>query len=413
MQVKNGVTKRGSSRTPSVLFLLALVAVATPTVLWAQPDPRPERSLRHADPQEETAQRYAAEHAVSVETAHGRFQAQELAGELEADLRAREEANFAGVWIEHTPTFRVVVSLVGKGKSEVASDAADDQRADAALVPYLRDSSLRPFVEVRRAKVSLARLETAQELAMAVSRDLGIDVSSGINLAANRVEIYVLDKARFIRALASAGTSLPDDVVIEEVKEVFQQEAAIYGGLPLTKCTSGWSVKDSSGIKGIVTAGHCPDTQYYNSKKLTLKKQIVSGKCDVQWHVTASAGYTPEPKFATASNDCCPRKLTGIKSRSSQAVGNWVCKFGKTTGYTCGYIIDKSFNPGVSDHNSSTYIRVRKAGVNLSEDGDSGGPWFNGYTGYGIHTAGIGDDAVYMGINYISDCLSLTVLISP
>ena len=141
MEMKNGVTKRTSSRTPGVLFLLALFAIATP--LLAQTDPQAESFLRHADPQEETAQRYAAEHAVSVETAHGRFQLQELAGELEADLRAREESSFAGLWIEHTPTFRVVVSLVGKGKSEAASDAADDQRATAPAGAVARGEAVR------------------------------------------------------------------------------------------------------------------------------------------------------------------------------------------------------------------------------------------------------------------------------
>ena len=49
-------------------------------------------------------------------------------------------------------------------------------------------------------------------------------------------------------------------------------------------------------------------------------------------------------------------------------------------------------------------------GVVMSLDGDSGAPWFNGYTAHGIHHGGFDSgDGLYMAINYI-DILGLTVI---
>jgi hypothetical protein len=59
---------------------------------------------------------------------------------------------------------------------------------------------------------------------------------------------------------------------------------------------------------------------------------------------------------------------------------------------------------------NATWIRVHQDGVNLSEGGDSGGPWYFGGSAYGIHHCGIGNDACYMAVNYIGSAgLGLTV----
>lgn len=129
----------------------------------------------------------------------------------------------------------------------------------------------------------------------------------------------------------------------------------------------------------------------------------------MQWHDDAT--HSAVNKFVSSSSTTI-RSITATKSRTSQTVGEYVCKYGITTGYTCGYISDKNFKPSSPSNALSTYIRVHRDGVNLSEGGDSGGPWFNSNTGYGIHKCGIGDDSCYTAINYVASCLSLTVLTS-
>lgn len=104
------------------------------------------------------------------------------------------------------------------------------------------------------------------------------------------------------------------------------------------------------------------------------------------------------------------RPITGTVSRSSQAIGEFVCKYGMTTGYGCGYIQTKDYDPG-SPNNQPTYIRVANtAGYdNLANYGDSGGPWFVSNNAYGTMTHkiepgtnGVGSDGIYMAVDYMS-----------
>lgn len=119
---------------------------------------------------------------------------------------------------------------------------------------------------------------------------------------------------------------------------------------------------------------------------------------DVQWHTA--------PDFTVrnlAWDGTWNRYIYGEKHRNNQYVGEYVCKYGKSTGGGCGNITSTTFN--------GTYIRVHSDSADLGEPGDSGGPWFSGNTAYGLFTGDIepGNDAYYMAINYI-DILGLDVL---
>ena len=60
---------------------------------------------------------------------------------------------------------------------------------------------------------------------------------------------------------------------------------------------------------------------------------------------------------------------------------------------------------------AATWILVKPAtaGEDLSEPGDSEGPWFYGSKAYGIMTSELGDKAIFMSIGYIDD-LGVSVL---
>ena len=99
------------------------------------------------------------------------------------------------------------------------------------------------------------------------------------------------------------------------------------------------------------------------------------------------------------------RSITSTKGRTSQVINEFVCKYGKTTGYACGYITDKNFAPGYVPNVNATFIRVHRDGVDLAQSGDSGGPWYSNQTAYGILSGENGQDGIYMPINYVSECL--------
>jgi hypothetical protein len=243
---------------------------------------------------------------------------------------------------------------------------------------------------------TLKELEAAQVATQLGISNLDIPTNSGINVVENRVELYVVERSRFDVAMQNTKMQLPPQVKVVTVSELSTQETDIYAGLRLNgaDCTSGFSVIDSNGLKGILTAAHCIPPIYYNGVELLSWGSAYGGPCDFRWLI--APGFDVRNLAYDGTNY---RYVFSAKHRDYQTVGEWVCKYGWVTGYTCGYIIDKNFNPGGAM--DSTLIRVHNNGVNLSEGGDSGGPWFSLNTAYGLHVGGFGDDAYYMAINYI------------
>ncbi len=349
------------------------------------------------------AQIYASNNNVSTEEALNRFQLQDIAGELDSELNMNETETFAGLWIEHKPKFKIVVQFTRNGEETIK--------------PYLKQhSELANIVEVRTANMSLANLRRDQADASSSVSASGIPTNSNVNVSSNAVELYVAkaDRSRFDNALQRREIRLPDRVRVITVEALAENTAYIYGGLPLSTCTSGFSVKKSDGTKGITTAGHCPNTQSYNGNSLTFQSELYTGSYDIQWHTTSA--YTVTNKIQWSSYGST-RNITGVISRSNQAIGGYVCKYGMTTGYGCGYIKSKDFNA----NGASTYIWVANTAGNdvLSDSGDSGAPWFLNGDAYGTMTMkitpgtnGRGTDAVYMAADYISG-LGVTVMTSP
>lgn len=376
--------------------LLVFVILLAPMGATAQSPQDPSGPTQGEDSATYDAKMYAAQLGISVEEAMRRFELQNAAGMLEAELQSKEAATFAGLWLEHTPAFKVVVQFTDATKKD--------------MTPYIQNSKLAAIVEVRTANVALADLEKAQAAALSSAASAGIPVESGINVQKNRVELYVAERNRLDSAVQKGQIQLSPNVEVITVPSMGTLQADIYGGLTLSTCTSGFAVKNSSGTKGITTAAHCPNTLKYNGSSLTFKSEKQTGAYDIQWH-TAS-GYTVKNKIKWSSSGAT-RDITATKSRTNQVVGGYVCKYGKTSNYTCGYISDKNF----SYQSSATYIRVDNTASypNLSDVGDSGGPWFLTGDAYGTHVGEPGadpGDAVYMAINYVSG-IGVSVMTAP
>lgn len=356
------------------------------------------------------AQVYASNTNVSIDEAFRRFQLQDIARNLQAELRTNEVETFAGLWIKHAPEFKFVVQFT--------------RDSEQIIKPYLEKyPELANIVEVRTANVSLVNLQKDQANASSSIGAIGIPANSDINVYNNTVELYVVkaDRDRFDNALQRRTIQLPDNVRVITVEALVEDIANIYGGLALSTCTSGFSVKKGWWpfiTKGITTAGHCPDTLSYNGNGLTFQTEKWTGNYDVQWHTASGYDVTNKIQYW---DDGSTRDITATKSRNDQLIDELVCKYGKTTYYTCGYIGSKDFNPQTQENNVATFIRVKntKGWDVLGDSGDSGGPWFNGNTAYGIMkgafgpgTNGRGSDAIYMAIDYVSE-LGVSVMTSP
>lgn len=326
------------------------------------------------------AKEYASTIGVDLDEAIRRLQLQSAIGELNRELTEKEGDTFAGLWIQHQPEYRVIVQFTRDGQETIR--------------PYIEAGPLADMVEVRTASVTLKQLEATQAQAVRVVRGLGIDLNSGLNVFENRAELYVLDEAQVNAALRQVNLQLPANIEVIQVNELAKPATDIYGGLPNSDCTTGFSVKYlPTGEKGVTTAGHCLDTQYYNGWQLPYKWGNGGGVYDIQWN--SAPGLTVRNLVWDGTYN---RFIYNYKFRSSQYVGEWVCKYGRTTGYGCGQIINTAFD-----------------GVNVQVNipvsyGDSGGPWFWNNTAYGTTISFSGNTSIYGPVDHIYNVLRVSIL---
>jgi hypothetical protein len=336
---------------------------------------------------------YASSLNIDLDTAAHQLSLQELAGDLDAELSRKEADTYAGLWIQHSPQFRIIVQFTKEGEKTIR--------------PYIENGTLADYVETRIVEYTLKELEAAQVATQLEIRKIDFPTNSGINLVENRVELYVVERSRFDVAMQETKMQLAPQVRVVTVSELAAEQNDIYAGLRLVAldlrdCTSGFSVIEATGVKGILTAAHCSNAMSYDGIDLPFQGSAYGGPCDFQWHT--APGFDVRNLMYDGTN---LRYVLWTKHRDNQAVGQWVCKYGWASGFTCGFISDKNYYPGGDMDN--TLIRVHQDGVNLSSGGDSGGPWFRTNTAYGLHVGEIGDDAYYMAINYI-EVLGLRVL---
>lgn len=373
-------------RTPALLAAtLALTAACDqlPSDPGALAPAGEARAEGVADGVQQDAAAYASAYRVTLQEGGRRLQLQEAIDALNARLAQEQGATFAGLTIEHTPEFHAVARFTRDGEETIR--------------PYLTPA-LAQVVRVEAARFTLQQLERRLEGAYHRVRAAGIPAAGEVDVRANRAEVHVLHG----RAAAARAVLGAQEAAVVEVDHLPQEEISMYGGLAISTCTTGFTVRTSSGTRGVSTAGHCGNTQSLSGYALTFRGEAYSGSYDIQWH--NASGHTFPNTIKVGSST---RSITGTRTRANQTVGSQVCKQGKTTGYTCGTISTTSYCAS----GACTWVRVAGNGTNLSEGGDSGGPWFSGNTAYGSHTYGIGDDSAYMPVDYFSG-ISVTIATS-
>ena len=349
------------------------------------------------------AKSYAADYNVSLDEAMRRLRLMETLEDTLSKLEVAARDRFAGAWIEHEPKLRAVVRLAGDSK-ELSSDAQSIVKKSPAPIEIVSgaESTLSQLME--RVESTLPKLQ-AKHIRLAGAE---VDVKSG------EIVLFIEeDKATEEAIKLDAKELLQLPVRIESV-DAPVGDGHTRGGAHLSSCTSGFVVRHpSTGTRGYITAGHCGNNQTYFeyggvSYSTTFIDEIRDANQDVQWHTTP---HIEQPRFY-AGGTTTHRPLRAKKNRSSQAVGGYVCHRGKTTGYSCGNIASKTFQPtypnacpGVTC--ASVWVRVEGPSLKCFP-GDSGGPWFLVYTAYGIYkgqsssgtSAADCNWAFYMAANY-------------
>ncbi len=190
-----------------------------------------------------------------------------------------------------------------------------------------------------------------------------------------------------VAAKASDG-KLPVPVSVEHNPELaMEQHGATFGGGQLRTtggaavCTSGFN-GIRNGQRGLVTARHCIDRlRFGNNVGWIQFAGIASGTpngnhIDLQYHRAINNTTTPARFRAESMNN-----FRNVTRRSNPPHGNWVCKWGMSTGYSCStvYSTNECYQPiGL------VYCGLLATAQDYGAVGDSGGPLFYASTAHGF-----------------------------
>lgn len=410
-------------------FYLLLIVAAIPSAAFAQ-DPQPNPAVSHL------MKAYGLDQA----EAERRIDRQADILKLSERLNTENDAAYADMYIKHEPNYKIVVMF---------ADRKDRQVFWESLSPKIR-----PYVKVKTAKRSRVIAGKRFEEVNVALRGLALPFASKYDLETEKflVTVELPEDVERVKSGLPSARKLDTTVEVglipktEALPTGVQPGDRLYGGNPIFTapggsggyCSLGYAVNFTlNGVakKGILTAGHCQDTMYvdFGGHSVTLSGPVInkphrdappagadgiSDKYDYQiWDTT---GLTVDNTIAFKDINGIPEfpatgtfRMTSIVTFLNQKAGMIVCKSGHTTGITCGEIIN-----GNATHDGVTgWIEVSKTQqADISEPGDSGGPWFlypgssSTITGVGIHTAGIGtgstSKAIYMPIDYIDDHLT-------
>jgi streptogrisin C len=363
----------------------------------------PVRPLSAAAAELMDARAYSADHKVNVREARRRLRAEnQMSGVIDL-LRRGAGKRYAGLWIEHEPKFRVMVRLTGK---ELPASGLKAALANSPIPVVFQNGAAASQADL------LDKIHSALPIVMAALPDTAgtdVDVRTGEIV----LTVFAVGAAReaALAKVPALASRLGAPVRIDFLDSPLVNQASVRGGANLTDCTSGFVVANSAGTRGFVTAGHCPSSETYSGfdgtvTSTTFQSETFDADQDFQWHTTPQ---TEVPEFY-ADLTTSARVLTGKRLRSSTAVGNTACHRGLTSGYSCGSVQSTTYQfTDPANCNgftcSSTYISVTGSSLACA-GGDSGGPWFNGQTAFGIHKAGPRTGpctiAIYTSTDYLS-----------
>ncbi len=359
--------------------MLAFTAMLAGAPAVAQTVQTPQEALT------QDAGEYAARYSVPLDQAERRLRAQEESVVATDAIAARFADRLAGIAVEHSPAFRIVVLLTGH------MPVADERLYVAGIVvPVVyRTGAVATRGEVVAA---IERHQAAIRAAAPRAPGLGLDQRTGeMVVTLNRADIGAYGRDALITELTLAtgvpvrlrAVDLPDaDSLLDgggRVVGVSQVDGRRYA------CTAGFVVSD--GVRaGVATAAHCPDTLAYvgadrREVPLTFVDQWGWGYQDVQLHLAAEP---LRPFFHPDTAKARLRPVTGSRRRASTRAGDFTCHRGERSGYSCAEVELTDFAPSgdlCGGACTPTWVTV---GGPVCRSGDSGGPVFVGTVAIGL-----------------------------
>lgn len=398
-----------------------------------QPVPRAQLPI---DALMQDAGEYARTFDVTFDEAMHRLRAQSESIAVTDRLRETYRDRWAGIAVDHRPTYRIVILLTG-------TEPVPDQSimAGGIVVPIV----FRTGAAMNRTGM-LAIISTYQARirdALPHPPGLGIDPRTGALLVMISGRDAELDRDGTLRARIEAMTGVP--VRIEAVDSpaidsggsdsgasnpagvpsiqtapvettqnplsAIPNVAAVSPPPPITEpspveggarvvgvvggkryaCTTGFVVTDGFRF-GIATAAHCPDVlTYVDTRRGSIPLDFIGqwgwGYQDVQVN-TVAAGPPLAPSFYANTAKTLTRTVSTWRNRESTRAGDFVCHRGERTGYSCAQVAIVDFAPAGDLCGGAclpTWVAVEGP---TCKAGDSGAPVFDGTVALGLVKGG-------------------------
>ena len=329
----------------------------------------------------EDASQYAAQFGVAPVEALRRLKAQQ-ASVSATDAIAREFADrLAGISIEHSPAYRIMVLLTG---SEPVADR------NAAGVPIVFRTGARATRAQALAALKRHLIDFRTDLPNA--RGAGYDQRTGeVVLLVTREDADRLG-IDAIRARAEQVGRVPVRVVVNELNETDMSVdggGRVEGVNLLTNrrnlCTTAFVITNGE-TSAITTAAHCPDELTYVDRDGSTVTLPLIGSWGAAYRDVQINGSpnSPEPLFYSNRGAGILRRLVSWRNVASTRAGDFVCHYGESSGYSCATVELTDYAPPgdlCGGPCSPTWVTVKGPGC---IPGDSGGPVFSGEIAFGI-----------------------------
>lgn len=372
---------------------------------------------------------YAKTYNVSFNEALRRLIIQLSSDDVIANLQNKYKSRLAGMYIENTQNYRLVIRL--KGNAGAMNTVFP--LANKTSVPFAAQLNL-SVVFKTGAEYTLAELEEIRDAyseefnAIPGIQGTGIDEHTGQVV----LDIFESGTASISNMSRSAPSfkNLPvkiyrmqaklKDLANVRASETIKSAHSLTGNATFL-CTSGFNIENLAQTKFYATtAAHCGNSKItVNDRKTTIDDNIAlkfftefnDASRDFQL-MTVDAPLSQNillPELFIA-DDKVAKPVTGKRTVKSTVVGNTVCHYGLTTGYSCGTVADKFFSPGTTiqgpltngaacgpnavDGHAAKKVNCARTWVKVTGEkldcfeGDSGGSVFIGSVAVGLLSKG-------------------------
>lgn len=378
-------------RTPQVIWtvvaaLCAVFALSAPASAGDSAKQQPTLDKQ----QKAAAAQLAKDYGVSRAEAQRRIVRQDGLSGLATKLRHQLGAQFAGAWIDQDNGGKLTVAVTQKKAAADVRSVASVKKAETATVVV--DRSMRELKQMsqmlakRIAKANKGADHGLQSALVPEKNALRLDLPSGKKLTAKQQQVVQWAKDKFGDALLTS--------TYEHASKPFycggqyscdpplRSGLAIYGNN--IRCSSAFMVYDSYNYY-MMTAGHCAEaSSYWQVPTYSYGYQTVGSVADYRFGYYGDFAIVRinDPGWWQPRGWVYPSQA--IYSWDYDYVGQYVCKTGSTTGYTCGQITD--VDATVSYPNRT--LTGMTWSTTCDAAGDSGSGVYYGSTAHGILSGG-------------------------